>query len=115
MPEELIAVLDFGGQYSHLITHRIRECEVYSELLPYTAKPQELLELKAKGVILSGGPASVYDEGAPKCDAGIFRLGLPVLGICYGLQLMVQMLGGRRQSDKTAGVWEGAVEHIRQL
>jgi len=100
MPEELIAVLDFGGQYSHLITRRIRECEVYSELLPYTAKPQELLELKAKGVILSGGPASVYDEGAPKCDPGIFRLGLPVLGICYGLQLMVQMLGGRVKATK---------------
>ena len=100
MPDELIAVLDFGGQYSHLITRRIRECEVYSELLPYTAKPQELLELKAKGVILSGGPASVYDEGAPKCDSGIFRLGLPVLGICYGLQLMVQMLGGRVKATK---------------
>ncbi len=100
MPDELIAVLDFGGQYSHLITRRIRECEVYSELMPYTAKPQELLELKAKGVILSGGPASVYDEGAPKCDPGIFRLGLPVLGICYGLQLMVQMLGGRVKATK---------------
>ncbi|HUK28429.1 MAG TPA: glutamine-hydrolyzing GMP synthase [Candidatus Acidoferrales bacterium] len=94
MSQELIAVLDFGGQYSHLITRRIRECEVYSELLPYSANPQEILKLNAKGIVLSGGPASVYDPGAPRCDPGIFRLGLPVLGICYGLQLMVELLGG---------------------
>ena len=95
MPRELITVLDFGGQYSHLITRRIRECEVYSELLPYTTPPKELVKLNAKGIVLSGGPASVYDKDAPKCDQGLFNLGLPVLGICYGLQLMVQMLGGR--------------------
>lgn len=100
MPGELIAVLDFGGQYSHLITRRIRECEVYSELLPYSTKPDELLKLNAKGIILSGGPASVYDEGAPKCDPEILRLGVPVLGICYGLQLMVQMCGGRVKATK---------------
>lgn len=107
MPKELIAVLDFGGQYSHLITRRVRECEVYSELLPYTVKPRELLQQNAKGVILSGGPASVYESDAPKCDPEIFKLGLPVLGICYGLQLMVQTLGGhvkatnRREYGKT--------------
>ena len=95
MPEELIAVLDFGGQYSHLITRRVRECEVYSELLPYSTKASELQKLNAKGIILSGGPASVYDGGAPSCDPELFHMGLPVLGICYGLQLMVQMLGGR--------------------
>ena len=94
MPKELIAVLDFGGQYSHLITRRVRECEVYSELLPHTTALKELLELNAKGIILSGGPSSVYDDGAPHCDPGIFKLGLPVLGICYGLQLMVEALGG---------------------
>jgi GMP synthase (glutamine-hydrolysing) len=107
MPRELIAVLDFGGQYSHLITRRIRESEVYSELLPYTTKPQELAELNAKGIILSGGPSSVYDRDAPKCDVRVFQMGVPVLGICYGLQLMVQMLGGqvkattRREYGKT--------------
>jgi GMP synthase (glutamine-hydrolysing) len=95
MPKELIAVLDFGGQYSHLITRRIRECEVYSELVPYTTSAKDLLKLGAKGIVLSGGPASVYDEGAPKCDPEIFRLYIPVLGICYGLQLMAQMLGGQ--------------------
>jgi GMP synthase (glutamine-hydrolysing) len=95
LPKELIAVLDFGGQYSHLITRRVRECEVYSELLPYTVSPRELSQLNARGLVLSGGPASVYDEGAPKCDPAIFQLGLPMLGICYGLQLMVLTLGGR--------------------
>ena len=95
MPQELIVVLDFGGQYSHLITRRIRECDVYSELLPYTATPQEILKFNVKGIVLSGGPASVYDPRAPRCDLGVFRLGVPVLGICYGLQMMVELLGGR--------------------
>jgi GMP synthase (glutamine-hydrolysing) len=100
MADELIAVLDFGGQYSHLIARRIRECEVYSELMPFTTKPSELEKLNARAIVLSGGPASVYDEGAPKCDLGIFELGVPVLGICYGLQLMVQMLGGHVKATK---------------
>jgi GMP synthase (glutamine-hydrolysing) len=100
MPRELIAVLDFGGQYSHLITRRIRECEVYSELLPYNTSPRQLLKLNAKGIVLSGGPASVYDDKAPKCDPEVLRLGLPVLGICYGLQLIVQMMGGRVKATK---------------
>src|SRR5271157_4568259 len=100
MPEELIAVLDFGGQYSHLITRRIRECEVYADLLSFNATPQELMEANAKGIVLSGGPTSVYDDDAPKCDPGIFNLRVPVLGICYGLQVMVQMLGGHVKATK---------------
>jgi GMP synthase (glutamine-hydrolysing) len=100
MPEELIAVLDFGGQYSHLITRRIRECEVYSELLPYNTSPEELRKLNAKGIVLSGGPSSVYDENTPQCDPAIFELDVPVLGICYGLQLMVHMLGGHVKATK---------------
>jgi len=91
---ELIAVLDFGGQYSHLITRRIRECEVYSELLPYSTSFEDLSKLGAKGIILSGGPASVYEKDAPRYDQRILKLGVPVLGICYGLQLMVDHLGG---------------------
>lgn len=95
---DLVAVLDFGGQYSHLITRRIRECEVYSELLPYSTKSEGLTRLGVKGVILSGGPASVYAKNAPTCDPSIFKLGVPVLGICYGLQLMVDVLGGHVKS-----------------
>jgi GMP synthase (glutamine-hydrolysing) len=107
LPKELIAVLDFGGQYSHLITRRIRECEVYAELVPYNTSPVKLRKLNAKGIVLSGGPASVYDQDAPRCDTEVFQQGVPVLGICYGLQLMVQTLGGkvkatnRREYGKT--------------
>ena len=95
MQNELIVVLDFGGQYSHLITRRIRECEVYAELLPYNTAANQIRELNAKGVVLSGGPASVYEPDAPSCDPCIFHLGIPILGICYGLQLIVHSLGGR--------------------
>ena len=90
-----IAVLDFGSQYSQLIARRIRECNVFSEVLPFSITAEELKEKKPDGVILSGGPASVYGEDAPKCDPAIFSLGVPVLGICYGLQLMTHTLGGK--------------------
>jgi GMP synthase (glutamine-hydrolysing) len=95
MAKEVVIVLDFGGQYSHLITRRIRECHVYSELLPYSTSADKILELNPKGIVFSGGPASVYDVDAPKCDPKLFSLGIPILGICYGMQLTVQMLGGR--------------------
>ncbi len=91
---EKIIVLDFGAQYAHLIARRVRELSVYSELVPYNVTTAEILKIKPTGIILSGGPSSVYDEGAPKCAPKIFELGIPVLGICYGLQLMVSMLGG---------------------
>ena len=94
-PQDTIAVIDFGGQYSHLITRRIRECEVYSELLPWNIGIDEIRTRKPKGIILSGGPASVNDRDAPRCQPEVFNLGLPVLGICYGLQLMVDVFGGK--------------------
>jgi GMP synthase (glutamine-hydrolysing) len=95
-----VVVLDFGGQYSQLIARRVRECGVFSELLPHTVGAEEIARRAPKGIILSGGPASVYAEGAPRLDRSVLDLGVPVLGICYGMQLLVHDLGGRvEQAD----------------
>jgi GMP synthase (glutamine-hydrolysing) len=94
LERQMIAILDFGSQYSELIARRIRETQVYSEVISYRTTPEQLRKLNPKGIILSGGPSSVYDEGAPACDPEIWQLGIPVLGVCYGMQLMVQQLGG---------------------
>jgi len=93
-----VVVLDYGGQYSQLIARRVRECGVFSELLPYHVGPEEVAARGAKGLILSGGPASVHVDGAPRLDPGLLELGIPVLGICYGMQLLAQHLGGRVES-----------------
>jgi GMP synthase (glutamine-hydrolysing) len=90
-----IVILDFGSQYTQLIARRIRELDVFSVVLPCTAPLERVLELKPKGIILSGGPSSVYDENAPKADAKVLETGLPLLGICYGLQFMTHHLGGK--------------------
>jgi len=96
-----IVVLDFGAQYSQLIARRIREQNVFSVVLPCTAKLEEMRSYSPVGIILSGGPCSVYDKDAPNADRRVFDLGVPVLGICYGLQLMVHVLGGKvRPADK---------------
>ena len=92
---EQICILDFGSQYTQVIARRVRECSVYSVILRYDTPAEEIARLKPKGLILSGGPASVYAQNAPLPDPAIFKLGLPVLGICYGLQLMAQYLGGK--------------------
>ncbi len=89
-----IVILDFGSQYSELIARRIRETEVYSLVMSYTTSAEELRSISPKGIILSGGPSSVYADGAPICDKEIWNLGIPVLGVCYGMQLMVHQLGG---------------------
>ena len=94
LDRQMIAILDFGSQYSELIARRIRETEVYSEVLSYRTTAAQLRELNPKGIILSGGPSSVYDDRAPLCDPEIWNLGIPVIGVCYGMQLMVQQLGG---------------------
>lgn len=91
---DFIAILDFGSQYNQLIARRVRECRVYCELLPYTTPLSKILERSPKGIILSGGPASVYEKKAPVLPISFFEAGLPVLGICYGMQLMTKMLGG---------------------
>ena len=92
---EEVVVLDYGGQYSQLIARRVRECGVFSELLPHHVGPAEVARRRPKGVILSGGPASVYADGAPPLDPELLELGIPVLGICYGMQLLARELGGR--------------------
>jgi GMP synthase (glutamine-hydrolysing) len=91
---EMVIVLDFGGQYSHLIARRIRELKVFCEMLPYTTPVEELKAKNPKGIVFSGGPSSVYQENAPACEPALYELGIPVLGICYGMQLMAQQLGG---------------------
>jgi GMP synthase (glutamine-hydrolysing) len=91
---QMIAILDFGSQYSELIARRIRETQVYSEVLSYRTTAEQLRQLNPKGIILSGGPSSVYTPNAPECDPQIWHLGIPVLGVCYGMQLMVKQLGG---------------------
>ncbi|MBC6421695.1 MAG: glutamine-hydrolyzing GMP synthase [Hormoscilla sp. SP12CHS1] len=90
----MIVILDFGSQYSELIARRIRETQVYSEVLSYRTSAEKLRLLNPQGIILSGGPNSVYDANAPQCDPEIWQLGIPILGVCYGMQLMVQQLGG---------------------
>ena len=90
-----VLVLDFGGQYSQLIARRVRECGVFAELLPHHVPIEDVERRRPKALILSGGPASVYAEGAPKLRQELLELGIPVLGICYGMQAMVLELGGR--------------------
>jgi len=93
--QQKILILDFGGQYTQLIARRVRECRVYSEVLPWSASADAIRAHRPAGIILSGGPASVTDPGAPRCDPAIYDLGAPVLGICYGMQLTAALLGGQ--------------------
>jgi len=95
MHKDWVAILDFGSQYTHLIARRIRECKVYSEIVPYNISARKLLRRRPSAIILSGGPASVISRKAPLCDKNIFNIGVPVLGICYGAQLMAKVLGGK--------------------
>jgi GMP synthase (glutamine-hydrolysing) len=99
---DTVLVVDFGAQYAQLIARRVRECHVYSEIVPATMPIEEMLARQPKAIILSGGPSSVYAEGAPPAPPGLFQAGLPVLGICYGFQLMVSELGGTVERTGTA-------------
>ena len=94
MSHQTLLVLDFGSQYTQLIARRLRELHVYTEIVPFQTPVGELEARRPAGLILSGGPSSIRDEGAPRCQDGVFALGVPVLGICYGMQLMADMLGG---------------------
>jgi GMP synthase (glutamine-hydrolysing) len=92
-PSEIVIILDFGAQYTQLIARRIRECHVYCEVIPYDTPLEKIVARKPLALVFSGGPASVYDPGAPHIDKGVYELGLPILGICYGMQAMAQDLG----------------------
>ncbi|MCD8121067.1 MAG: glutamine-hydrolyzing GMP synthase, partial [Clostridiales bacterium] len=95
MKREKIIVIDFGGQYNQLVARRVRECNVYCEIYSYRTALDKIREMNPKGIILTGGPNSCYEEGAATCDKGLFELGIPVLGLCYGAQLMMHILGGK--------------------
>ena len=115
--KELILILDFYGQYNQLIARRIREANVYSEIVPFNTPIEKIKEKNPKGIIFTGGPASVYVENAPKCDKEIFNLGIPVLGICYGMQLMTYLLGGevKRADKREYGVREVSLNNTSKL
>ena len=124
MKHELVIVLDFGGQYNQLIARRVRECNVYCEVKPYTTPLEELKAMHPIGFIFTGGPNSVYDAKAPHYDPAIFQLGVPILGICYGCQLMAHTLGGKvtaaqadsaREYGKTETFYETACKLFKGL
>ena len=113
---ERILILDFGSQYTQVIARRIREASVFSEIVPHTISAREVIALRPKGIILSGGPASVYSPKAPKMDRAIFHLGIPLLGICYGMQLLVKEFGGEVQEEPDGNmVEEPCIENERAL
>ncbi|MCZ8512522.1 glutamine-hydrolyzing GMP synthase [Paenibacillus filicis] len=137
-PNEIIVVLDFGGQYNQLIARRIRDLGVYSELLPYNTPVEKLKALQPKGIVFSGGPSSVYGEASPLVDPAVYELGVPILGICYGMQLMAHQLEGKVEAaakreygkaevdftdacslvhglDKKQTVWMSHGDHVVQL
>ena len=114
---ELILILDFGGQYNQLIARRVRECNVYSEVVPYNISIEKIKEKNPKGIIFTGGPASVYGEDSPRCAEGIFDLGIPILGICYGMQLMTHTLSGKvsRADKREYGATEVKIDNTSSL
>ena len=117
MEKELILIIDFYGQYNQLIARRVRECNVYSEIVPFNTSIEKIKEKRPKGIIFTGGPASVFENGAPKCDKEIFELGIPILGICYGMQLITYMLGGKvKKADKREyGVTNVSIKNSSKL
>ncbi len=117
MKKELVVVIDFGGQYNQLVARRVRECNVYCEIYSYKTDLEKIKAMNPKGIILTGGPSSCYEEGAASCSEELFRLGIPVLGLCYGAQLMSHVLGGRvaRAEVREYGKTEVAVDKTSRL
>ena len=114
---EKILILDFYGQYNQLIARRVRECNVYSEIVPFDTPAEKIKEINPKGIIFTGGPASVYADNAPMCDKEVFKLNIPILGICYGMQLMTHVLGGNvEKADKREyGVTKVNIDNISKI
>jgi GMP synthase (glutamine-hydrolysing) len=110
---ETIFILDFGGQYTQLIGRRIREANVYTEIVPFSTPLEKIKAEQPKGIVLSGGPSSVYETGAPLCDPGILKLGIPVLGICYGMQLIGKELGGRVEPSSQREYGSRPIEPVK--
>lgn len=121
MKKETVIVLDFGGQYNQLVARRVRECNVYCEIYSYKTDICKIKEMNPKGIILTGGPNSCYEEGAPTYSRELFELGIPVLGLCYGAQLMMHVLGGRveraavREYGKTEVMVEGSSKLFKSV
>ena len=126
LAREMVIVLDFGGQYNQLIARRVRECNVYCEVHPYTMSLDKIRELNPKGIIFTGGPNSVYDETSPHYQKEIFEIGVPILGICYGSQLMAYTLGGEvktapvseygfKDVEPSTVVWMSHTDYIAQV
>src|SRR5689334_9164695 len=107
---EQIVILDFGSQYTQVIARRIRECNVYCTILRFDTPAKSIAALKPKGLVLSGGPSSVYAEDAPHPDRGIFALDIPILGVCYGIQLLAHYLGGKVEPGQKREYGKGALE-----
>ena len=112
-----ILILDFGSQYTQLIARRIRECRVYSRIVPHTISAKEIAKIGPKGLIFSGGPASVGDRKSPKPDRAIYKLKIPILGICYGLQLIAEEFGGvvKHTKDREYGRSELFVDDYKDI
>ena len=117
MSKELVVVIDFGGQYNQLVARRVRECNVYCEIYSYKTDLEKIRAMRPRGIILTGGPNSCYEKNAPTCSPELFRLGVPVLGLCYGAQLMSLVLGGRveRADTKEYGKTEVHVDNASPL
>ncbi len=117
LKHEVVVILDFGGQYSQLIARRVREAGVYCEILPYNVSIDRIKGLNPKGIIFTGGPASVTEPDSPFCHPGVLELGVPVLGICYGMQLMSVMLGGEvaKAEQREYGKTEVMLDSSSQL
>ena len=117
MQQETVIVIDFGGQYNQLVARRVRECNVYCEIYSYKTDLQKIREMHPKGIILTGGPSSCYHEGAASCSPELFSMGVPVLGLCYGAQLMQHVLGGevKRAQNREYGKTELKVDNSARL